>query len=152
MRFALSIPSTHTRGPQYLEAAFAAIHAANPTRLPFTLSLGKIDSHISLHCDFPPVLRAVIEGQLTAAYPVCQFKRIDESTASVPISYAGWTATLRFSPDLMSLNPVNDFEDRLNHVLSDPLSTLLALLHIEREKSLSPEIHIKIRPAGHHAI
>ncbi|MDB5385565.1 MAG: hypothetical protein JWM11_1211, partial [Planctomycetaceae bacterium] len=152
MRLALSAPSTHTRGPQYVEAAFAAIHGANPKRLPVTLIIGKCGSYVGLQCEFPPELRAVIEGQLAAAHPDCQFKRLDEKDAPVHKDHVSWTTTLRLIPDLISLKATKSFEDTLNRVLSDPLATLLTLLDVAPGKLLSPEIRINIRPAGHKAI
>ncbi len=152
MHLVLAVPITNTRGPQYVEAALAAIHAANPKRLPVTLIMGMCGPHHGLQCEFPPKLRTVIEGQLAAAYPDCQFKQLDESDAPVHKDHATWTTTLRLNPDLLFLKTAKTFEDTLNRELADPLATLLTLLHAEQGKSLSTQIRIDIRPAAHKAI
>src|SRR4051794_5276946 len=64
VRLVFRVPAENDRGPQYMEQALAAIHQANPERLPLTLAFRRYEGHVTLACDCPDDLRAVVEGQL----------------------------------------------------------------------------------------
>jgi hypothetical protein len=65
----LSVPADNDRGPQYMEQALAAIHQANPRRLPIEFSFGIHEQTLVLFCQFPPELAAAVTGQLAAHFP-----------------------------------------------------------------------------------
>ena len=69
VRIAIRVPAMNERGPQYMEQAIAAIHQANPRRLPIHLEFGHHHETVALTCSFPPELRTAVEQQLFVQYP-----------------------------------------------------------------------------------
>jgi hypothetical protein len=149
VRIALSVPATNERGPLFMDQALAAIHQANPHRLPVCLELGYCGDSISLACQFPPELRAIIEGQLLAQYPECSLRSLTEDE---PLSTDRclWITELRLYPDLFPIRRYGQFEDALNRLTADPLTALLTTLARGQRGALSPRVEIilwRARPA-----
>ena len=94
VRIGLSVPLGNDRGPLYLEQALAAIHQANPQRLPLTLELGRDGGRVGLSCRLPPELRSVVEGQLFAQYPDGAIEPLPNEDA-LPPGHRRWTVALR---------------------------------------------------------
>src|SRR5437899_793150 len=101
MRLALCVPATNERGPKFVEQAFAAIHQANPHRLPLSLELCSVEQSVSLACSFPSELRAIIEGQLFAQYPDLKLEATAEPT--LPPGHRVWVSELTLTPDVFPL-------------------------------------------------
>jgi hypothetical protein len=57
----------------------------------------------------------------------------------------GWTAELRFSPDLLPLRRYGEFEDALNRVTADRLLALLITLAGDRLGSLIGRVQVMVR-------
>ena len=84
MLVALSVPADNDRGPQYMEQAIAAIHQANPGRLPIDFAFGRQHKTVTLFCRFPPELAAVVTSQLAAHYPAATISRLPNDTPTAP--------------------------------------------------------------------
>lgn len=144
MRVSLSVPASNDRGPLYAEHALAAIHQANPQRLPISLEFGRDRDSLSLSIRFPHELRAVVESQLFAQYPDCRLEPMPDDP--LPAGYQIWTAELSLRPDLFPIKRYGQFEDALNRQTADPLSALLSSLPQNRSGSILGRIEIVVRP------
>ena len=69
MLLSLQVPASNERGPRYAEQALAAIHQANPERLPITLMAAHHAGQAGLYVHYPQDLKTVVERQLAAQYP-----------------------------------------------------------------------------------
>lgn len=145
MRLSLSVPATNDRGPQYAEMALAAIHQANPHRLPITLELGRAGDELRLSVGGARELRSIVESQLFAAYPDCRLERISEAEPSVGRTV--WVRELALHRDLFPCRRWSQFEDTLNRVTADPLTSLLATLPHSRASWIRACIEITVTPA-----
>ena len=83
-----------------MEQALAAIHQANPRRLPIHLEFGHHHETVGLACSFPSELRTAVEQQLFAQYPDCKldFWRDDGADSHSP-DHQNWAAELKLRPD-----------------------------------------------------
>src|SRR4051812_10341900 len=125
MVLALSVPAGNERGPLYMDQALAAIHQGNPHRLPLSVELARHGDTVALFCRFPEELRAVVEGQLYAQYPDARIEPVPEEALAPELGSASWTADLSLAPDLFPLKRYGQFEDALNRLTADPLTSLL---------------------------
>jgi TraM recognition site of TraD and TraG/Helicase HerA, central domain len=146
MLWAVTAPPHHERGPLYMEQLLAAIHQGNPARLPIRLVLGEHDGSVALFCQFPPELRAVVEGQLYAHYPDCHLEQVQDNALEKPAE--GWIAHLDLRGQLFPIRSYPEFEDRLNRVIADPVGALLSSLVSEKRSELRSRIEIDVRPAS----
>lgn len=106
MPIVLRVPATNDRGPQYMDQALAAIHQANPARLPFTLEFRRHSGQVTLACTGPAELQAVFQGQFFAAYPDGALEEIPDSVRGhVDQEVDGVAAASGRLPD-PSLHPV----------------------------------------------
>ena len=69
MLLSVSVPTDNDRGPQYMEHALAAIHQANPRRLPMEFGFARHQKNVTLFVRSPPELAAAAASQLAAHYP-----------------------------------------------------------------------------------
>jgi len=143
---AISLPPTNDRGPQYMDQALAAIHQANPSRLPVSLEFGRHRESVGLYCRFSHQLRAVVEGQLFAQYPDCKIERVPDDALSPRDGQMVWTADLRLVPDLFPIKRHPQFEDTMNRTIADPITAIMTTLAAGRHE-LGCRIEISIRPA-----
>src|SRR3989304_4431662 len=130
-----------------MEQALAAIHQANPDRLPVTLEFGIHQSRAGLFCRFPPELRAVLPAQLYAAYPDCRIESISEDAPAAGQGDRCWTVELQLRPDIFPMKRYPQFEDAINRTTADPLTALLSTLTPDRRHRLKTRIELSIRPA-----
>ena len=127
-----------------MEQAFAAIHQANQTRLPFTLILGQYGGNVGLHCRYPAPLENLFEKQVLGCYPECRIEPIDEAAFTCPDGYQTWTTSFRLTPEVFSIRHYDEFQDNLNRVTADPLMSVLAMIPNPWETGLlgSIELHV----------
>jgi hypothetical protein len=144
----VSVPAGNDRGPLYMEQAFAALHAANPRRLPLRLAFVRSGGRVGLGVAFPPELRTAIETQLAAAYPDAALARTADVRLDVPAGHAVWWTDLRLSPDIFPIRRHPQFEDAANRAVADPLTGILATLAASARERLMPSVEIIARPAG----
>jgi Type IV secretion-system coupling protein DNA-binding domain len=131
-----------------MDQALAAIHQGNPGRLPVQLCLAERDGSVSLFCRFADELRAVVEGQLFAHYPDARQELLPDEALD-RFGEACWTADMQLRRNLFPIRSYPAFEDKLNRVTADPLSTLLMTVGQDRRGSTRSRIEIDVRPASH---
>ena len=124
MLFAISVPPDNDRGPQYMEHALAAIHQANPRRLPMEFGFARHQKNVTLLVRSPPELAAAATSQLAAHYPAATISRLADDALAAPPGYAIWSAELRLAPDLFPIRRYPQFDDTLNRNVSDPLTAI----------------------------
>lgn len=147
MRLVLAVPPANVRGPQYMDQAFAAIHQANPERLPFELQIGRHAGRAVLTCRCPEELHAAILGQFYAAYPDARLERLSEREETTAAGRQTWEAELHLENELFPIKRYPQFEDALNRVSADPLTALLLPLAVPARDSVEGRIVIEARPA-----
>lgn len=145
MHVVLTVPASNERGPLYMEQALAAIHQANPHRLPLTLAFGSHGNSVSLSCRFPEELCATVEGQLYAQYPDCKIDRIRDEPEKPAVA---WAAELHLHPDIFPIRRYGQFEDPLNRITADPLTAILMTLAQSRKSPIAGCVEITLRPAA----
>jgi Helicase HerA, central domain len=144
---ALRLPAGNERGPLYMDQALAAIHQANPGRLPMTFVLGRQAGAVTLCCAAPDELAAVVQAQLYAAYPECAIEWLPGTAFQVQAGQHSWVCELRLVPDLFPLKRYPQFEDTLNRQTADPLTSLLTALARQKGERCHSRIEITVRPA-----
>src|SRR5437016_811756 len=103
-------PANNERGPQYIDQAFCAIHQSNPQRSPLSLLLGRKGDTVSLCCEVPDDLSAIVQSQLYAQYPDCKIERIETTVFHPPAICHVWTMELSLHPDLFPIKRYAQFE------------------------------------------
>jgi len=144
----LSVPADNERGPQYMEHALAAIHQANPDRLPIEFSFGCYQQTVILYCRFPPEIAAAVTAQLAAHYPDATIGRLSDAAFAPPAEFRTCLVELQLRPDLFPIHRYSQFDDTLNRNVADPLTGIFAALTPERHGRLHASISIATRPAG----
>lgn len=152
MFLALSAPADNDRGPQYMEHALAAIHQANPGRLPMDFGFARHQKNVTLFARAPPELVAVAASQLAAHYPAATISRLADDALAAPSGSATWSAELRLTPDLFPIRRYPQFDDTLNRNVSDPLTAIFATLASEGGDHAHPVIVLIVRPASRHRV
>src|SRR5437879_493497 len=145
MRLALRVPAGNERGPQYIEQALAAIHQANPDRLPITLEFRRHAGNVTLACSVPDELRAVVETQFFAAYPDAVLEEIATNDPPPPDDQV-WELHLHLHREILPIRRFAQFEDSQNRVSADPVTSLLSVLANRGKEPLNAGISIIVRP------
>ena len=96
-----------------MDQALAALHAANPKRLPVDFILGRLGNTVTLLCRFPPELRAVVEGQLYAQYPDAALEYLPDDAFHAEAGRQYWQANPRLRTSLFPIRDYHRFEDSL---------------------------------------
>ena len=128
-----------------MDHALAVIHQANPRCLPISLEIGHHAEAVSLLVTFPPSLRSLVEGQLTAQYPDGRLQPVP--VEQVPPGQRIWDADLSLWPDIFPIRRYGQMEDTINRQTADPLAGLLSTLIRSRRDGLKSRIEITVRPA-----
>jgi len=145
----LRTPASNDRGPLYAEYAFAALHQANPRRLPLRLIFGIHGGNVGLFLAGPHVLHSLVEEQFYANYPDCTIDRLPDNALDTATEAETWSVDLMLVPDLFPCRRYSQFEDALNRVTADPLMGILTTLaHLERD-GFHGRLELVVRPAGH---
>ena len=131
-----------------MEQALAAIHQADPHRLPFTLELSCQENTVTLGVRLPADLSAIATRQFAAHYPDCLMEPVLEKDADGPSGMPVWSLDLRLWPDVFPIRRYVQFEDALNRNSSDPLTGLFAALTPIGHGILQSRIEIIVRPAA----
>lgn len=142
----LSVPPDADRGPQYMEQALAAIHQANPDRLPLDLLFARHGRTVTLACRVPAELAAILTSQLAAHYPTATLTRLPDDAFASPAEHPAWSAELTLRPDLFPIRRYSQFDDVLNRNTSDPLTAIFAALAGNADAGI-PTIILTVRPA-----
>ena len=150
--FSLSVPADNDRGPQYMEHALAAIHQANPRRLPMEFGFARHQKNVTLLVRSPPGLAATAASQLAAHYPAATMSRLADDTLAGPPVSDHWSAELRLTPDLFPIRRYPQFDDTLNRNVSDPLTAIFATLTSDGGHDIHPAIMLTVRPASRHRV
>ena len=145
MRLTLIAPPGNLRGPQYMEQALAAIHAANRGRLPVTFAVQSDGKTASLSCRVPRALARTVATQIGGHYPDCTVRLSAETVA--PADTPAWYAHLRLRPDVFPIRRYAQFEDALNRNSADPLTGLFAALIPEGLPTPPSRIELSVWPA-----
>jgi len=148
MLVSLSVPATNDRGPLYMDQALAAIHQGNGRRLPLSLGLGQIDGNVTLFAIVSPYVRGVFQAQLFAQYPDCQVHHPPAGSVRLAPDEERWTAHLRVGCALFPLKRYGQFEDALNRVTADPLTSILTSVAANTKSKLRSRVYLDIKPAG----
>ncbi len=149
---ALSVPPDNDRGPQYTEQALAAIHQANPRRLPMELGFARYQKNVTLFVRSPPELVGTTASQLAAHYPAATMSRLADDALAGPPDSPTWSAELRLTPDLFPIRRYPQFDDTLNRNVSDPLTAIFATLASDIGDDAHPAIVLTVRPASGHRV
>ena len=99
----LSVPADNDRGPQYAEHVLAAIHQANPRRLPMEIGFARHRKTVTLLCRCPPELAGIVASQLAAHYPAATISRLPNDALTPPKGFSTWSAEMRLTPDLFPI-------------------------------------------------
>jgi len=130
-----------------MQEALAAIHQANRHRLPFTLEYGAHDGRVGLYCRVPDELSATVVSLLTAKYPNCTVRALDNDAALEPPSatfFDTTSLTLRLMPELFPILRHSQFEDIQGSSFTDPID---ALLHaVQPDEQTHARIELEIVP------
>ncbi len=148
----VSIPADNDRGPQYMEYALAAIHQANPRRLPMGFGFARHQKNVTLLIRSPPELAAAAASQLSAHYPAATISRLADDALAAPSGLATWSADLCLTPDLFPIRRYPQFDDVLNRNVSDPLTAIFATLAPNGGDHTHPAIVLTVRPASRHRV
>lgn len=149
VRIVLRVPAGNDRGPQYMDQVLAAIHQANPRRLPIHLDVCRIDGQVTLSCRFPDELRTIVESQLFAQYPECDIRWIRDESLEPDPSHQTWERELHLHHGLFPIRRYAQFEDALNRVSADPLTAIFMSLQGGRNPgSLDARITLTVFPAS----
>src|SRR5437016_2132555 len=105
-----------------MDQALAALHQANRRRLPVTLELCRHENQVALACRYPSELGSVIESQIYAQYPECRIASMSENLVKRE-SVRTWALELHLHRQLFPIKRFTQFEDTLNRVSSDPLTS-----------------------------
>jgi hypothetical protein len=143
-----SVPRDNDRGPQYMEYALAAIHQANPERLPIEFGFVRHQKGVTLLVRCPPELAVAAASQLAAHYPAATLSRLADDALAVPPGSATWSSQLRLTPDLFPIRRYPQFDDKLNRNVSDPMTAIFATLAGEGGDDAHPAIVLTVRPAS----
>ena len=108
----LSVPAYNDRGPQYMEQALAAIHQANPHRLPLTLELSCQEKMVTLGVRLPADLTTIAMRQFAANYPDCSMEVVSEKNADEPDDKLVWSLDLWLRPYIFSHPAVRPIRGR----------------------------------------
>ncbi len=146
MLLSLSVPADNDRGPQYVEQVLAAMHQANPARLPITLTFASHERTVRLFCRLPPELAPAMTAQLGAQYPDATIERLPDAALTPADGHATWSAEFHLRPDVFPIRRYAQFEDMLNRNISDPLTAIFAALAPNRHATA--RVDITIRPAA----
>ena len=149
MLLALRVPAGNDRGPLYAEQALAALHQGNPQRLPVTLVLTRHQGQAGLFLRCPDSLRALVAGQLYAAYPTSDLDRLAEDAFAPPPGTCCWSLELTLHPDLFPIKRHAQFEDALARVTADPLTALLTTVSREQRHGFAAAVEISLKPTRH---
>ncbi len=136
VRYSIETPATHDRGPAYMEQVLRTLHAANPERLPISLSLERRGVRTMLLADVPTPLEAVFQSQLYAAYPDVKITPMEDAPSP---SKQAVHLTLRLDGEAFACRCHGDFT-------SDPVSALL--LSLQTTHKASPSITFTLWPAS----
>ena len=77
IRFTFRLPSGNTRGPQYMDQALAAVHAAIPRDAAITLGFARHADQVILTADVPSAHWKGIVRQLLGHYPDGRVEEIE---------------------------------------------------------------------------
>ena len=128
--------------------ALAAIHHANPKRLPFSLTLGSNGETSGLFLRYQPDFKHIVEDQIADAYPDAKLQRLRDSDFNPPEGSKTFVGELRLRPDIFPLKKPQEFEDRLKWAVVDPITGLLSAVKPAKNLKIASCIEIELRPAG----
>lgn len=143
---ALSVPAGNERGPLFVDQVLAAVHQANPGKLPVTLAILRHAGEVTLALDFPDELRATIEGQFYAHFPEAKIVPLPSQVISADAANNTWTAELGLTCDLYPIRRYQQFEDPLSRQVADPLTAVFTAIAAATD-NLTVALHIDIIPA-----
>lgn len=152
MLISITVPGGNLRGPQYMEQVLAAIHQANPRRLPVTLSYASYRATVRLLCAVPSHLASVALAHLGAHYPDATIERLDDTTLTPLSGHHVLFVDLRLAPDIFPLRRYTQFEDPLNRTTADPLAGIFAALMPGLPDDCTARIDVMVRPAPSHRV
>lgn len=148
MLLSLVSSADNTRGPAYMEHAFATLHQANRKRIPLALEYAHHGGHAGLYVRCPGSLKTPVRNALFGNYPDCRLTPLPENALDPPTNYRALHRKLRLSPDIFSLRPRKEFEDLLERNLADPLSNVLASLAPTGQHPLWCKVQLSLTPAS----
>jgi hypothetical protein len=135
-----------------MEQTLAAIHQANPHRLPLTLELSCREKTVTLGVQLPADLTAIATRQLAAHYPDCSMEVVLQQDTDEQSDTSIWSLDLRLRPYIFPIRRYVQFEDALNRNSSDPLTGLLATLTPVGPGVSHSRIEMIVRPAARRRI
>jgi hypothetical protein len=148
MLLAFSAPADHERGPQYLAPALVAVHQAFRGRAAWELLLARYQAHIGLLCRASETLAPVVLGQLLAAYPDLRVEPVTEAGFDQHDDSCCFWARLRLAPGIAQLIATEQFVDRQEGRLADPLAALLSVIASGKGEAVRPRVSLAVRPVG----
>jgi hypothetical protein len=143
----LSAPASHDRGPRYMAQAIASLHTACG-RNTLSLEYGRHAATVALYCRVQGSLAKMTEKQLAAAYPDVTIDRLEETAIRPPTGSRTQTAELWLARDVLPIETVEAFEDRLSRDLNDPLAGLLGVLAAGSDNDVWSHVAIELRLAS----
>ena len=149
MFVALSAPADHAHGPQYLAPALAAVHQAFRGRQPWELLFAQHHAHVGLLFRATPTLVPIVVGQILAAFPDVRAEQVaGDSFDHRGNSHCYW-ARLRLAPGIAPLIGTEEFVDREERRLADPIAALLTVIASGRGEAVRPRVSLAVRPVGY---
>ncbi len=143
MSYTVSVPAENERGPLYLTGALQAVLRSFRGRVPLELRLERHGAHVGMTFRCADTLAPIVAGQLAAAYPDARIERLTDG-----VSAPGYWARLRLRPWTTALVSAEEFLDREQRQLADPLATLLAVIASGRREAAGTAVTLAVRPVS----
>jgi hypothetical protein len=147
---AARIQEEHTvpkRGPLLMEQALAAMHSLERTERGVSLEIGSYEDRICFFARSDERTISLIEGQLYAQYPESDIERLDPAVLAPRTGEEIHTAFLTLhDPELFPIKRHPQFDDLINRITIDPLSSITATLVQYPVPGMRGHIAISFRP------
>lgn len=115
---------------------------------PWELVIGRDADQVGLYTRAATNFAPLVQGQLQAAYPDLRIERIsDDAFAPRGDEVCTW-ARLRLMPTSVTLVALEQFLDRQEHQLVDPIAGILAALASRKGERVRPLVSVLAKPPG----
>jgi len=135
------------RGPLLMEQALAAIHGLHKHRGSVSLEIGFLDGKINFFARTDEKFASLVESQIYGQYPDIDVERIDPNAFSAKENEELHTVHLALRhPDIFPIKRHPQFDDMLNRITIDPLSSITSTLARYAQPGMRGHISIRFLP------
>lgn len=138
--FRVRPPAENLNGPQHAEHLLAELMATNRRGLKTSLLLVGEADETSFAVEVASPLEATLKRSLVAQYPGVELERVSTRKDT----RLNQTLYLRVTPDTRSLKTAKAFDDNLQRVNTDPLSSILGELQ-SRNDGIGLEVRFRLK-------